>query len=172
MRPRDKGSSVVDGEHATLTFHRRYPHRIEHVWEAISTYEGLSQWLMCSRAEIEPRVGGRIELVTGPTAYHSTGRILAWEPPRLFAFEWNVAPLPEMPRGEQAVFRFELTARGDDTQLVVIYSRLTKQTAVGFLPGLHAFLDRLAAQLDRAPLPDWLARFAALQADYPEWSGH
>ena len=30
-------------------------------------------------------------------------------------------------------------------------------------------LDRLEAQLDGAPLPDWQARFAELRAEYPEW---
>ncbi|MBL8952981.1 MAG: SRPBCC domain-containing protein [Myxococcaceae bacterium] len=172
MPPR-RGTSVVDGEHATLTFHRVYPHRIEHVWEAISTREGLSQWLMCTRADIDARVGGHIELITGPTAYHSTGRITAWQPPRLFEFEWNVAPLPEMPRGENALFRFELSPLADGaTRLVVTYLRITKQTAVGFLPGLHAFLDRLEAQLEGATLPDWLQRFEALRAEYPDWGGH
>ncbi len=170
MPPR-KGTSTVEGDLATLQFVRVYPHTVEHVWEAISTREGLSQWLMCTRAVIEPRAGGRIELVTGPTAYHSTGQILAWEPPRLFEFEWNVAPLAEMPRGEHAIFRFELKASGPSTQLTVTYSRLTKQTAVGFLPGLHAFLDRLEAQLAREPLPEWMPRFEELRTEYP-WGGH
>ncbi len=171
MRPR-RGTLTPDGDLATLTFHRRYPHSIEDVWEAISTPSGLSEWLMCSRAEIEPRVGGRIELVSGPRRYHSTGLVLAWEPPRLFEYEWNVAPVPEMPKGERAIFRFELTPDDAGTRLDVTYKRITQHTARGFLPGVHAFLDRLEAQLDNAPLPDWLERFAALQAEYPEWSLH
>jgi uncharacterized protein YndB with AHSA1/START domain len=171
MRPR--GTLLVeDDDHATLTFRRRYRHAPEHVWQAISTAEGLRDWLMCTHAVIEPRVGGRIELVTGPTRYHSTGRVLAWEPPRVLEYEWNVAPVPEMPRGERAIFRYELTADGDATDVVVTYRRITRQTARGFLPGLHAFLDRLEAQLDGAPLPDWLERFGALRAAYPEWSDH
>ena len=52
------------------------------------------------------------------------------------------------------------------------FATLTVQTAHGFLPGLHAFLDRLEAQLDRRGLPDWMQRFDALRAEYPAWSGH
>jgi uncharacterized protein YndB with AHSA1/START domain len=166
-----KGTLVEDRDCATLTFRRVYRHPLEHVWDAIATPEGLREWLMCTSAIIEGRVGGRIELVSGPPAYHSTGRILAWEPPHVFEYEWNIAPVPEMPHGEHAIFRFELTSEGDSTHLLVTYRRITKPTARGFLPGLHAFLDRLEAQLDRCPLPDFMDRLNQLRTEYPEWSG-
>jgi uncharacterized protein YndB with AHSA1/START domain len=167
---RRNGTVVIDGDHATLTFHRTYRHRPEHVWEAISTPEGLRAWLMCTHAVIDGREGGTIELVSGPPAYRSTGKILVWDPPRVLEYEWNVDPVPEMPRGESAIFRWELTPDGDDTHVVVIYRRITKETARGFLPGLHAFLDRLEAQLDGSALPDFVERFAELRAQYPAWS--
>jgi uncharacterized protein YndB with AHSA1/START domain len=167
-----KGALVEDGEHATLVFHRHYPHKPERVWDAIATPEGLRGWLLCTHATIEGRVGGRIEMVSGPPQYPSSGRILAWEPPRLLEYEWNVGPVPEMPRGERAIFRYELTRDGDSTHLVVTYRRITKEAARGFLPGLHAFLDRLEAQLDGRAMPDWIERFVALRSEYPEWSGH
>lgn len=170
MQP--NGQRIEDGEFATLVFHRVYPHAIGHVWDAIATPEGLNQWLMCSRAVIDGRVGGRMEMVSGPDGYRSTGSILAWEPPRLFEYEWNVAPRPEMPRGENAVFRYELAPEGQGTRLTVTYRRITRATAGGFLPGLHAFLDRLEAQLAGEILPDWMARFTSLFNQYPEWSGH
>jgi uncharacterized protein YndB with AHSA1/START domain len=167
---RRRGSLSVDGEHATLVFHRTYPHEARHVWDAISTPEGLRGWLLCTEAIIEGRAGGRIELVSGPAAYHSTGKILVWEPPRALEYEWNVEPVAEMPRGERAIFRYELTPVGRATHLVVTYQRLTAQTARGFLPGVHAFLDRLEAQLDAHPMPDWVQRFGELRSEYPEWS--
>ena len=170
MQPR--GSLVDGGDDATLVFRRSYRHSPEQVWDAIATPEGLRGWLMCTHAVIEGRVGGRFDLVSGPTGYHSTGRILAWEPPRLLEYEWNVEPVPEMPRGEHAIFRYELTLHEDSTHLLVTYRRITKRTAPGFLPGLHAFLDRLEAQLDGGALPDWVRRFGELRAAYPEWSGH
>jgi uncharacterized protein YndB with AHSA1/START domain len=166
MRPK---GTLKGGE---LEFHRDYPHAIEHVWDAIATEAGLREWLMCTLVQVEPRVGGRIELISGPPQYHSTGVVLAWEPPRLLEYEWNVAPLPEMPRGERAVFRFALASHAAGTHLHVTYRRLTLHTARGFLPGLHAFLDRLEAQLDGAPLPEWFARFSEVCEHYPEWSDH
>ena len=165
------GTLVEEGDHATLTFRRAYRHRPEHVWAALTTPEGLREWLLCTEAVIEGRAGGRIEMVSGPPGYRSTGEILIWEPPRVLEYEWNVAPVPEMPKGERAIFRYELSADGDWTRVLVTYRRLTRKSARGFLPGLHAFLDRLEAQLDGRPLPDWLARFGELRAHYPQWSG-
>ncbi|HEX2730930.1 MAG TPA: SRPBCC domain-containing protein [Polyangiaceae bacterium] len=169
---RPRGTLTPDGKHATLTFCRRYPHRIEHVWDAIATPEGLRGWLVCSFAKIDGRVGGDFDMLSGPAGYHSTGKILSWQPPRVLEYEWNVGPVLEMPEGEQAIFRYELTERGNETELIVTYRRITQQTARGFLPGLHAFLDRLEAQLDARPLPDWQERFASLITEYPQWSGN
>jgi uncharacterized protein YndB with AHSA1/START domain len=165
------GLASVEGEKATLTFERLLGHSPEHVWEAISTPEGLADWLLCVEAKIEGRAGGTIELVSGPARYRSTGKILRWDPPRLLEYEWKVLPVPEMPRGEDAIFRYELFPTEDGaTRLRVTYRKITKETARGFLPGLHAFLDRLEAQLDGRPLPDWMTRFTELHAEYPEWS--
>jgi len=167
-----RGTLVDDGDYATLVFQRAYRHTPEQVWDAIATPEGLREWLMCTHAVIEGRVGGRIDLVSGPPGYHSTGKIIAWDPPRLLEYEWNVEPVPEMPRGERAIFRYELTPDGDSTHVLVTYRRITRQTARGFLPGLHTILDRLEAQLDGRALPDWMQRFMELAAEYPEWTGH
>ena len=174
MQP--KGTRLGDGAHATLTFQRRYRHSVADVWNAIATPEGLREWLMCTLVTIDARVGGRIEMVSGAGAYHSTGAVLVWDPPHVLEYEWNVGPVPEMPNGERAIFRYELTSDvdgdGDSTRVLVTYRRLTEQTARGFLPGLHAFLDRLEAQLDGRELPDWLVRFGQLRVEYPDWTGH
>jgi len=91
-------------------------------------------------------------------------------PPHVFEYEWKVAPVAEMPLGQNAIFRYELTPQGSSTLLTVTYRRLTKQSAPGFLPGTHAFLDRLEAQLDEEPLPDWTSRFTELLSQYPAWT--
>lgn len=51
------------------------------------------------------------------------------------------------------------------------FSRLAKSTGLGFAPGIHSFLDRLAAQLDRRPLPDWVKRYDEVKGLYPSWQG-
>jgi uncharacterized protein YndB with AHSA1/START domain len=165
-----RGRVVVEGNTATLTFTRVLPHAPEHVWEAIATPEGLAGWLMASDVTIDGRAGGTIEMLSGPGRYYSKGTILAWEPPRLLEYEWNVAPVSEMPSGEHAIFRYELAPQDGSTLLRVIYRRITKRTASGFLPGLHAFLDRLEAQLDQQPLPGWQVRFNELLPQYPAWT--
>jgi uncharacterized protein YndB with AHSA1/START domain len=164
------GRLIDDGDTATLIFTRVLHHAPEHVWEAITTPDSLEEWLMCSDVRIDGRTGGIIEMVSGPGRYYSKGTILSWEPPHLFEYEWNVAPVPEMPLGEKAIFRYELTPQEGSTLLTVTYRQITKPTASGFLPGLHALLDRLEAQLDGEPLPDWMNRFNELLAQYPAWT--
>lgn len=163
------GKVTPEGDYATIVFQRVLRHPPEAVWSAITDPEELKAWLMCSSARIDGRVGGRIEMVSGPPQYRSTGAILQWEPPHMLEYEWKVAPVPEMPRGEDAIFRWELARQGESTLLTVTYRRLTRASAGGFAPGLHAFLDRLESQLDGAPLPDWMERFTALRPHYPHW---
>jgi len=163
------GQIIPDGDYATIVFKRIIPHSPENIWEAITNPEDLKQWLFCSSAKIEGRSGGRIEMVSGPAQFHVTGKILKWDPPRVYEHEWNVSPRDEMPQGENAIFRYELTPQGKTTLLTVTYQRLTMNTARGFAPGGHVLLDRLEAQLDGKPLPDWMPRFQELMASYPAW---
>ena len=78
--------------------------------------------------------------------------------------------VPEMPRGEDAIFRYELTPQEGYTLLTVTYRHIAKQTAYGFAPGTHVLLDRLEAQLNKEPLPDWMTRFTEARRLYPGWS--
>jgi uncharacterized protein YndB with AHSA1/START domain len=164
-----KGQIIPEGDHVTIIFKRLLRHPPESVWEAITDPAELKEWLMCSSAKIEPRAGGTMEMVAGPAQFHVKGKVLIWDPPRIYEHEWKVAPVPEMPNGEDAIFRYELFPKGDHTMLTVTYRRLTPQTARGFAPGTHVLLDRLEAQLNQERLPDWMPRFSELMADYPEW---
>jgi uncharacterized protein YndB with AHSA1/START domain len=165
-----KGQVLVEGDYATITFQRTLRHAPELVWEAITNPRELKEWLMCSSATIEGRTGGTIEMVAGPAQFHVKGKILTWDPPRVFEYEWKVSPVPEMPRGEDAIFRYELTQQEGSTLLTVTYRHITKQTAYGFAPGTHVLLDRLEAQLDEESLPDWMTRFTEARRLYPGWS--
>jgi uncharacterized protein YndB with AHSA1/START domain len=164
-----RGQVIIEGDYATVVFKRVLRHRPEHVWEAITNPNELKEWLMCSSAKIDGRTGGEIEMVAGPAQFHVTGKILVWEPPCVFEHEWIVAPTWQMPKGENAIFRYELSPQGDDTLLTVTYRKLTRATAGGFAPGTHVLLDRLEAQLDDRSLPDWMPRFETLLKLYPEW---
>ena len=163
-----KGEVIIEGDYATLKYERRLAHPREVVWKSITDPKELAIWFN-NKAVIDARNGGMIDFVTGPAGFHTTGRILVWDPPRVFEHEWRTAPHPQLPNGEpEAVIHWELARDGDsNTLLTVTFSRLTKSTALEFAPGIHAFLDRLAAQLDHRVLPDWTERYAAVKGSYP-----
>jgi len=160
------GKVEYDGEYSTLTFSRRVRHPPEDVWSAITDPEQLKSWYM-TRAVVTDGKGGSIDFISGPSHFHATGRILRWDPPSLFEHEWNVEPRPELPSGERSVVRWELARDGDGTQITLVHQRLTRRTATGFAPGIHAFLDRLSAQLSGEPIPDWMGRVVELRISYP-----
>lgn len=163
-----RGEVIIEGDYATLKYERRLAHPREVVWKAITDPRELAMWFN-NKAVIDGRNGGSIDFVTGPAGFHTTGRILIWDPPRVFEHEWHTAPHPQLPNGEaEAVIRWELVRDGESTTILTMtFSRLTKPTALGFAPGMHAFLDRLEAHLKGDPLPDWVLRYDAVKLFYP-----
>ena len=159
------GQVKVEGDYATLTFERRLPHPPEVVWRPLTEKEQLARWYM-TKAQLDGRVGGTIDYWSGLAQFHVTGKILAWDPPRVFEHEWNVEPRPELPNGERAVIRWELAREGDGTRLNLTHRHLSRQISMGFAPGSHVFLDRLEAQLDGAPLPDFRKGVEGLRMSY------
>jgi uncharacterized protein YndB with AHSA1/START domain len=132
------------------------------VWEAITNPELVQQWFL-TKVEVVKRPGGRIKLETGPEHVQAAGRILAWEPPRLFEYEWNTSERTRLFPGERSVIRWELTARDEGTFLVLTHRDLTKRTARVFAHGIPTFLDRLAALLDGRPLPGSVRHLEAIR---------
>ncbi len=165
---RPLGQVIVEGNYATISFERHFPHPPEVVWAAITEPEQLAKWYM-TKARIEGKTGGIIDFWAGPSQFHVTGRILVWNPPNVFEHEWNVEPRPELPKGEHAVIRWELAPVGDETVLKLTHRHLTRQTSMGFAPGTHAFLDRLEAHLNKTSLPDWRKRVEEMRSSYPHW---
>lgn len=164
--PAPLGRVDVDGAEATLRFERRLPHPPERVWRALTDPGELIGWYLTD-ARIDGRPGGEIEFRAGPSRLNVTGRILVWEPPRRFEHEWNIAPGGDLPSGERALIRWELEPDGDGTRLRLTHSHLHRETALGFAPGTHAFLDRLAATLTGEPLPGWTERYRQVAPAYP-----
>jgi uncharacterized protein YndB with AHSA1/START domain len=162
------GSVTYDGDYATITFSRRIGHPPEDVWSAITDPEQLQGWYM-TRATIAGGKGGSIDFVSGPSQLHITGRILSWDPPHLFEHEWRVDPRPDLPSGEESLVRWELAREGHETLMTFTFRRLTRRTATGFAPGMHAFLDRLVAQLDGESVPEWTSLASRMRGYYPPW---
>jgi hypothetical protein len=123
------GTLEIDGDHATITFRRHLPYPV-----------------------IDGRSGGTIETVADEPpapveAKRMTGRILVWDPPHVLEHEWRQRIV------EDGVVRYELAEDGEGTLLTFTHRGLSVRTAKGFIPGTHAFLDRLEAHLSGAALP-------------------
>jgi uncharacterized protein YndB with AHSA1/START domain len=168
------GTLIVDGDKATMTFRRRLAHPIDAVWAAITSPGERIAWF--GETTIDPRPGGLIEMLphdppAAPEAKQLTGRILIWEPPSssprraVLEHEWRQRIV------EDGVVRYELTEDGDDTILVFTHQGLSLRNANGFIPGTHAFFDRLEAHLDGVPLPEWARRYQEVAGAYGvEWA--
>ncbi len=167
MSHETRGKVTIEGEYAILRYERKLTYPREVVWKAITDPRVLAGWFN-TEAVIDGRIGGTIDFVNTVSGFHTTGRILAWDPQRVFEHEWHIAPNPSLPDGEpEAVIRWELKHDDDsDTLLTLTYSRLTKSTSLRFAPGTHAYLDRLEAHLNNEALPDWMQRFAAVRELY------
>lgn len=148
------GEVTEDGERATLVFRRSLHHPPARVWAAITEPDQMRAWFM-TEATIDGRAGGSVDFFTGPDRIHSSGRILQWEPPRFYEYEWSIPPGPFAPHGESAVVRWELVPTPEGTLLVLTHRRLSRWTAGVLARGVRGFLDRLVAQLDGIDLPDW-----------------
>ncbi len=158
-----KGTITIVGEEATLTFVRRLPHPIETVWAALTEAAERAAWF--GETTIDPREGGAIEMdpddPPAPAAMkHVSGRILIWNPPYVLEHEWRQSIV------EPSVVRYELARDGDQTVLTFTHRGLGTQNAHGFVPGTHAYLDRLAAHLAGKPVPAWMERYNALAPLY------
>jgi len=152
------GLLEVEEGTASILFRRVLRHPIEDVWAALTDPKQVAVWFL-AKVHREDAPGGVLSM-EHPNGVRATGRVVEWRPPRVYEYEWNLPPGPNLPAGETSIVRWELTSVPDGTLLVLHHRRLSRPTAEVFARGLSNFLDRLAAQLDGTPLPDppWLPR--------------
>jgi uncharacterized protein YndB with AHSA1/START domain len=160
------GELSIEGDRATMTFVRHLPYPIDAVWAALTDPALRADWL--GETTLDGRVGGRIEMAPdGPPAppehKKMTGAILVWDPPKVLEHEWHQNIVGT------GVVRYELAEQGNGTVLTFTHRGLGVRNAHGFLPGTHAYLDRLAAHLAGTPLPAWQERYAEVAPQYPAW---
>ncbi|MEV0284927.1 SRPBCC family protein [Kribbella sp. NPDC050820] len=161
-----QGELTIDGDRATMTFRRHLPHPIGAVWAALTDPLERKAWF--GETTIDPRAGGFIEMMpdeppAAPDAKRLTGRILVWDPPYVLEHEWNQRIV------ESSVVRYELSPDGEGTLLTFTHIGLSPTNARGFLPGTHAFLDRLTCHLAGNQLPNWTIRYEEVASTYPSW---
>jgi hypothetical protein len=83
-----------------------------------------------------------------------------WDPPRTLEHEWDQSIVGK------TVVRYDLAPDGDGTILRLSHRLLDPHTASGYIPGQHAYLDRLEALLEGAALPDWMQRYGEVKTAY------
>lgn len=159
------GTLAVSGEMAVIAFERYLAHPVEAVWAALTKSDELAVWL--GPGTVEPGAGGQIAICIGPADRPDlqrvmSGRILAWDPPRVLEHEWR------QPGLDLSVVRYELEAVTGGTILRLTHRRSVTPGAFGGRAGWHAYLDRLTAHLDGMPVPGWWERRAEVQDAYGE----
>lgn len=130
---------------ASLRVQRRLAHPIQKVWEALTDPEQVGQWMQAPNASIDGHADGHVDI---DAPLHMTGRILTWDPPRVFEHEFKLPPSKLIPSGEDGVLRYDLEPDGDGCLLTMTFSRLTPATARLFSGGIKGGLDRLESHLE------------------------
>jgi uncharacterized protein YndB with AHSA1/START domain len=119
----------------------------DEVWAAIATGPGIDSWFM-GRNQIEPREGGRGQMILGGFTAEST--VTAWEPGRRFAFQ--SAPGPD---GTFMAFEYLIEGRdAGSTTLRLVHS--------GFLSDWDSEYDAISVG-DRM----YLGKLASYLAYFP-----
>jgi uncharacterized protein YndB with AHSA1/START domain len=147
----DRGTMTIDGDIATIEFTRRFSAGPERVWRALTDGEELGTWLS-EGSTFAGGAGGVLSHDFGEGGL-VTGTVKEWDPPSMLTYTWV------FPDGVESVLSFELSPDGDGTVLHLIHTRVPTQTAMGYTPGWHAFLDRLAANVAGEEIPTWDERF-------------
>ena len=140
-------------EQGIVRFERLLPAPLERVWAYLADDDLRATWL--AGGSIDPRVGGVIDLdmkhsrITaepvpddGYEDHHELGTIIAFEPPHVLSYTWGEW------FGQDCIVRFELSAVGDDTRMILTHSRIaTTNLTVDVATGWHGHLDALEDKL-------------------------
>ncbi|MGW5386731.1 SRPBCC domain-containing protein [Nocardia sp. NPDC003963] len=173
------GEVLRDGERVGTRYERDLAHPPEKVWRALTESDHLRHWFP---ADIigERRAGAAVRFRFWPESVDDAaaepaaagidtedpelpGRILAWEPPRLFEFLWDDEHL-----------LFEIVPRGAGSRLLctVWFGTPGPHGISGTAAGYHVCLDELVNLLDTGSVgvPD-RAQIRALGGRYAELIG-
>ena len=140
------GKITYDEGGARLEFERLVPFSPERVWDALTTPAKLERWAM-TKATIDGRAGGAIDFLSGGGQVHTTGKILTWDPPRVFEHERNAEPGGWIVTAERSVIRWELSPHGRGTLLRLVHRWLPPTLAIKIAPATHVLLDRIEDEL-------------------------
>jgi uncharacterized protein YndB with AHSA1/START domain len=148
---------TIAADSATVRLERVFLIPVEQLWAYLTTPEGLRRWI--AEGQIGPG-RARLEFLDNGTV--TEGPVLAWDPPNLVEFEWTGGPT--QPAGSRV--RFELTAEGEGTRLVLTHSRTSAPAAPDFAAGWHYHLDTLSFLVTGAEPPAGRPTWRQLRGHY------
>ena len=156
----DRADVTTGEERSELRIRRRLDATPARVWRALTEPGELARWLAVS-AQLDPRVGGRVELqLRGDTA---DGEVLRFDPPAQLAFSWH-----EPSSGFASRVDIQLTPDRDGTWLELRHAFTGPANTRGFAAGWHHKLELLADTLEGEE-PEWRdERFEELLAAYAQ----
>jgi uncharacterized protein YndB with AHSA1/START domain len=131
---------------ACLTFTRLLPGPIDKVWDHLTNTKLLPSWFG-DDSYIEPRVGGRVQLMGG----HIRGIVTQWRPPTKLIYTWNVFepddPLDSDSKYPESYPTFELQGLVDGVLLTFKHFPVTDRFVPQSAMGWHSMIDILDAVL-------------------------
>jgi len=154
----DSGILIEHGDIATIEFTRRLDASPDEVWQALTEAGELASWLT-EGGTFDGSLGGAVRLDFGEGGVVS-GEVERWDPTALLSYTWV------FPDGAESLVTFELSADGPATLLSLTHERVPTETAMGYTPGWHAYLDRFDALVTGGPMPTWDERWEVVAPLY------
>jgi uncharacterized protein YndB with AHSA1/START domain len=153
------GQVLRDDEGVRLEFVRTYEDPIEDVWSALTESDRVARWF--GRWTGDPTTGTvDFVMVEDESGTPQPVRILTCEPPTALVVEM------ESPDG---TWTLSVALRADTAITTLVFTqRLAEPYDAGSIgPGWHYYLDRLAAVVADAPVPEvWDDYYPALKDEY------
>lgn len=157
---RADGKVISVGDRIGVRWERRLRHPPEKVWRAITEAKEMKAWFP-SAVLGDRRTGATLKFDFGdPTMPLMEGKVIAWDPPRLFEYTWG-----------DDLLRFELTPLDGGCLLVFTTVLPDRAEASRNATGWQMCLANLTRALDGEPSQTGAADWPALFTEYQEMMG-
>ncbi|HEY1750791.1 MAG TPA: SRPBCC family protein [Caulobacteraceae bacterium] len=146
-----------------IVFVRRLKKPIEKVWAALTVPERIADWFTDMRFIPDARLGARVELRFGdddPPYEMNKGEVVAFDPPRLFAWSWPETAHPN------SIVRCELEPDGEGCVLTFRQSGMGTRYLIGSAAGWQVFLEGLEGATEGVRTPGSIEREKSLRPAY------
>lgn len=158
MSDHELGSLCRIGDTVEGRLERVLDHPVDTVWAMLTELGHLANWL--APGDIECKQGGAAKLNFADSGTVIDSTVSAYEPPRLLEYSWSSPGEPLRP------VRWELTAEGKATRLILTLRVPAGEDAARACAGWEAHLEMLAAALEGVPIKFPFQRFKETREAY------